>query len=124
MRGTVLVVDDNADVVTIVQTILEADGYEALVAYSGVEALTQLAKHKPDLVILDIMMPEMSGLEVLERMRETPSVAQIPVILLTAKTDDEDFLSGYRSGADYYIPKPFTSEQLLYGVRLVLGQAA
>lgn len=120
MRGVILVVDDNADVVAIVQAILEANGYEVRVAYSGAETFTQLAKHKPDLVVLDIMMPDMNGLKVLERMRETPSLAQIPVILLTARDDDQDLLSGYRSGASYYIPKPFTSEQLLYGIRLIL----
>lgn len=122
MRRTILVVDDEVDVVAIVRTILEANGYEALVAYSGAEALIQLAKHKPDLVVLDILMPEIGGLEVLEHMRETPSLAQIPVILLTTKTEDEDILLGYRSGADYYIPKPFTFKQLLYGIRLVLEE--
>ncbi len=122
MSQTILVVDDNVDVVIIVQTILEANGYEVRVAYGGAAALAQLAEHKPDLMILDIMMPEMSGLEVLEQMREIPSSAQIPVILLTAKGDDEDVLSGYRFGANYYMPKPFTSEQLLYGIRLVLEQ--
>ncbi len=124
MAETVLIVDDNIDVVAIIQTILEASGYEALVAYNGVEALTQLSMHKPDLVMLDIMMPEMSGLEVLERMREIPNLAQVPVILLTAKADDEDLLFGYQAGANYYIPKPFTAEQLLYGIRLVLEQTA
>jgi len=64
----------------------------------------------------------MNGLEVLEQMREIPSLAQIPVILLTAKGDDEDVLSGYQYGANYYMSKPFTSEQLLYGIRLVLEQ--
>jgi DNA-binding response OmpR family regulator len=122
MSQTILIVDDNVDVVIIVQTILEANGYEVRVAYDGAEALAQLAEHKPDLMMLDIMMPEMSGLEVLEQMREIPSSAQIPVILLTAKGDDEDVLSGYRFGANYYLPKPFTSEQLLYGIRLVLEQ--
>ena len=122
MSQTILVVDDNVDVVIIVQTILEANGYEVRVAYGGAEALAQLAEHKPDLMILDIMMPEMNGLEVLEQMREIPSSAQIPVILLTAKGDDEDVLSGYQYGANYYMPKPFTSEQLLYGIRLVLEQ--
>ena len=124
MRGIILVVDDNTDIVAIVQTILEANGYEVMAAYNGAEALAQLATHKPDLMVLDIMMPEMSGLEVLERIRETPSLARIPVILLTAKDEDEDLLSGYQSGANYYIPKPFTSEQLLYGIRLVLEQPA
>jgi len=122
MSQTILVVDDNVDVVIIVQTILEANGYEVRVAYGGAEALAQLAEHKPDLMILDIMMPEMNGLEVLEQMREIPSSAQIPVILLTAKGNDEDVLSGYQYGANYYMPKPFTSEQLLYGIRLVLEQ--
>ena len=75
------------------------------------------------MVLLDVMMPGMSGLEVLEKLRAEPRNARIPVILLTAKTQDEDVISGYRYGADYYIPKPFTSKQLLYGIRLVLGES-
>ncbi|MFQ5539599.1 MAG: PleD family two-component system response regulator, partial [Candidatus Binatia bacterium] len=74
-----------------------------------------------DLILLDIMMPQMDGLEVLTRLREDPSMPFIPVILLTAKVHHEDVLRGYKMGAEYYITKPFTPAQVLDGINLVLG---
>ncbi len=118
---TVMVVDDNPDIVTIVKTILEGKGYGVQSAYSGQEVFNLLSEQKPDLIVLDIMMPQMDGLEVLTRLKGEPSTATIPVILLTAKVQYEDVLGGYKMGADYYITKPFTSTQLLNGINLVLG---
>ncbi|HVN84049.1 MAG TPA: response regulator [Candidatus Binatia bacterium] len=123
MSQKILVVDDNPDSITILQSILETRGYTVLVASSGVEALRIVdGDPKPDLVLLDVMMPEMNGLEVLQKIKETHATARIPVILVTAKTHDDDVLSGYQYGADYYITKPFTAKQLLYGIDLVLGK--
>jgi DNA-binding response OmpR family regulator len=122
MSQRILVVDDNLDSVTIMRTILETQHYEVLVATSGAEALECLKKEKVDLVLLDVMMPEMSGLEVLERIKDEAATGRLPVILVTAKTHDDDVLSGYQYGADYYITKPFTGKQLLYGINLVLGK--
>ena len=125
MSQTILVVDDNPDSITILQSILETRGYGVLVANSGMEALRLVqATPQPDLVLLDVMMPEMNGLEVLQKLKETHGTAGIPVILVTAKTHDDDVLSGYQYGADYYITKPFTAKQLLYGIDLVLGKGA
>ncbi len=118
---TVMVVDDNPDIVTIVKTILEGKGYVVQSAYSGQEVFNLLSEQKPDLIVLDIMMPQMDGLEVLTRLKGEPSTATIPVILLTAKVQYEDVLGGYKMGADYYITKPFTSTQLLNGINLLLG---
>jgi CheY-like chemotaxis protein len=118
---TVMVVDDNPDIVTIVKTILEGKGYGVQSAYSGQEVFNLLKEQKPDLIVLDIMMPQMDGLEVLTRLKGEPSTATIPVILLTAKVQYEDVLGGYKMGADYYITKPFTSTQLLNGINLLLG---
>ncbi|MFI5366716.1 MAG: PleD family two-component system response regulator [Candidatus Binatia bacterium] len=122
MNERILVVDDNPDSVTIMRTILENKKYEVIVAGSGAEALAQVQNGHPDLVLLDIMMPEMSGLEVLQQIKENAQTGRLPVILVTAKTHDEDVLSGYQYGADYYITKPFTAKQLLYGIDLVLGK--
>jgi CheY-like chemotaxis protein len=119
----VLVVDDNADGIRIVESILKGNGFEVVAARNGQEALDAVAAKPPAVILLDVMMPGMSGLEVLEKLRAQPKNGRIPVILLTAKTQDEDVISGYRYGADYYIPKPFTSKQLLYGIRLVLGES-
>ncbi len=121
-KKTIMVVDDNPDIITIVRTILEGKGYSVMSAYSGPELLTLLEGQKPDLIVLDIMMPQMDGLEVLTRLKGAADTASIPVILLTAKVQYEDVLGGYKLGADYYITKPFTSTQLLNGINLLLGE--
>jgi two-component system alkaline phosphatase synthesis response regulator PhoP len=122
-QRTIMVVDDNPDIITIVKTILEGKGYYVLSASSGQELLNLLTDRKPDLIILDIMMPEMDGLEVLGRLKAVTETASIPVILLTAKVQYEDVLGGYKLGADYYITKPFTSTQLVNGINLLLGES-
>jgi two-component system alkaline phosphatase synthesis response regulator PhoP len=122
-QRTIMVVDDNPDIITIVKTILEGKGYNVLSASSGQELLSLLDNQKPDLIILDIMMPEMDGLEVLGRLKGVTETASIPVILLTAKVQYEDVLGGYKLGADYYITKPFTSTQLVNGINLLLGES-
>jgi DNA-binding response OmpR family regulator len=125
MGKTILVVDDNVDTTEITKMILMAKGYEDVrVAHNGQDALAQIAAALPALIILDVMMPDMSGMEVLQQLRENPRTANLPVIMCTAMGQDQDFLEGYRCGADYYITKPFTAQQLMYGVGLVLGEAA
>ncbi|MFQ5684263.1 MAG: response regulator [Candidatus Binatia bacterium] len=121
-KKTVVVVDDNPDIIAIVKTILEGKGYDVVGANSGQELLTHLETQKPDLIILDIMMPQMDGLEVLGRLKAAANTSSIPVILLTAKVQYEDVLGGYKLGADYYITKPFTSTQLINGINLLLGE--
>jgi DNA-binding response OmpR family regulator len=122
MKRRILIVDDNPDSTTIMRGILEARGFEIATADSGKAALERLTADPPDLVLLDVMMPEMSGFEVLQRIKEDVNTARLPVILVTAKTHDDDVLSGYSYGADYYITKPFTAKQLVYGIELVLGK--
>jgi DNA-binding response OmpR family regulator len=121
MGRRALVVDDDEDNAVIAGSMLRAQGFEVRVAYDGASALKAVEEERPDLILLDVMMPKMNGLEVLERIRADPRNASIPVILVTAKTQDDDVLAGYKSGADYYITKPFTSRQLLHGIGLVLG---
>ncbi len=121
-KKSILVVDDNPDIVTIVKTILEGKGFGVQSAINGSEAFSQLGEQKPDLIILDVMMPQMDGLEVLRKLRETPDYSSIPVILLTAKVQYEDVLKGYKLGADYYITKPFTSTQLINGINFMLSK--
>ena len=121
MSTLILVVDDDQDNVTIAREILLSRGFEVRVAYNGPSALASVEQRRPDLILLDIMMPQMSGMEVLDRLRANPATAGVPVILVTAKDQDEDLLAGYKYGADYYITKPFSAKQLLYGIGLVLG---
>jgi len=119
----VLVVDDNEDSLRIVESILRSAGFEVCLARDGKQGIEIAEASAPELIILDIMMPVMDGVEALHRLRDSPRTSRIPVILLTAKTQDEDVIAGYQTGADYYMTKPFTAKQLLYGVRLVLGKA-
>jgi DNA-binding response OmpR family regulator len=119
----VLVVDDDHDYVDILRVQLERRGFTVMTAGGGAEALERLQQQKPDVVLLDVMMPDVSGFDVLQRIRETPATASLPVILISAKGDEDDMMAGYQYGADYYITKPCTPTQLLYGVGLVLGRS-
>lgn len=115
-----MVVDDDADTVTILKAILEAKGYGVIPASSAEEVFSRLEEKKPDLILLDIMMPHVDGLEVLKQLRGNPGTSLIPVILLTAKVQYGDVLGGYKQGADYYLTKPFTSSQVLNAISLLL----
>ncbi|MEK6602581.1 MAG: response regulator [Candidatus Binatota bacterium] len=120
-KKTILVVDDDRDVVTIVRGILNGGEYDVQCVHSGQEVFTRLGKERPDLIILDIKMPEMDGFEVLKRLKAIPETSSIPVILLTGRGQYRDVLEGYQLGTDYYMNKPFTSAQLINGVHLFLG---
>jgi len=117
-----MVVDDNPDAVTQVKTILEREGFGVQTAYNGLEVFSRLEEQKPDLIILDVMLPQMDGLEVLERLKGTAKTSSIPVILLTAKVQYEDVLGGYKLGANYYMTKPFNSSQLINGINFILSK--
>ncbi len=119
-KGIILVADDDPDIVAIAKTTLEKTGYVVQTAGNGLEVFSRLEEQKPDLIILDIIMPHMNGLEVLERLKETAETSSIPVILITAKIQ-QDMLRGDKLGADYYIPKPFNSAQLFNGINFVLS---
>src|SRR5580765_2505055 len=106
MASTVLIVDDNPDSIMVLRTILESKGFKVLSASNGREALSVMDGEIPDAVLLDVMMPDLSGIDVLKRMRGSAATARVPVILVTAKGQDEDLLDGYQHGADYYITKP------------------
>ena len=113
-------VDDDTDTLALTKAILSARGFEVLLADCAEQAYAQIDK-RPDVVLLDVMMPGTSGLDVLAKIRGVPTTAGLPVILLTARQQDRDLLEGYREGADYYITKPCTAQQILFGIRLVLG---
>lgn len=122
----VLVVDDDPMIRHIVQTILEAEGYAVQTAENGADGVDKL--HQEGIaepfrfMVLDMMMPKMTGIEVLEALRETPHFDKLPIIMLTAENKPTDILSGYSAGASYYMTKPFTREQLLRGIDLVLAE--
>ena len=117
----VLVVDDNEDNLRVTEEILKTHGFTVHTARDGAGALRSIEQSHPSVVLLDVMLPDMDGMEVLDRLRSNSAHAKLPVILVTAKSQDEDVIAGYKIGADYYITKPFTSRQLLHGIGLVLG---
>lgn len=120
-RKTILVVEDNADSRSVICTILESLGFRTLAFGMAKEALEGIKDEKVDLALLDIMMPEMNGYELMQELRKQPQYQQLPVIMVTAKDQDTEILEGYQFGADYYITKPFTSKQLEYGIRIFLS---
>jgi len=113
----ILVVDDEARMVRFIQLNLEHDGFQVISAYNGREALEQVRSQLPNLILLDVMMPDLDGFEVLERIREQSAV---PVIMLTAKGEEDDRVRGLELGADDYITKPFSPRELVSRVRAVL----
>lgn len=123
MKERVLVVDDDPDIVQFVRMNLELEGFDAETAENGRIALDMAKERPPDLILLDVMMPEMDGLTVLRRLRNSPATANVPVIILTAKALAEDRVRGLDLGADDYITKPFDLEELLARVRTVLRRA-
>jgi two-component system response regulator ResD len=118
-KGTVLVVDDEPTIVEIVGRYMERAGYETHTAADGPEALRMAERHPPDLVVLDLMLPGIDGIEVLRQLRERPG-DQVAVILLTARGEESDRLVGLRRGADDYVVKPFSPAELVARVDAVL----
>ena len=119
-RKRILIADDEPDIITLLVSILKSEDYDVITASDGAEALMAIKTSHPDVVILDIMMPKLDGMQVLQKVREDAEISSIPVIMLTAKASDKDILSGYKYGANYYIPKPFEISDILEGVRMVL----
>ncbi len=113
----ILVVDDEKRMVRFIRLNLEQDGFQVISAYNGKEALDQVRNALPDLILLDIMMPDIDGLQVLEKIREFSAV---PVIMLTAKGEEDDRVRGLELGADDYVTKPFSPRELVSRVRAVL----
>jgi two-component system response regulator ResD len=119
VRGSVLVVDDEPTITEVVARYLERAGYGATVAADGLSALEQAGRHRPDLVVLDVMIPGLDGLEVMRRLRDQDR-DRIAVILLTAKGEESDRITGLRLGADDYVVKPFSPAELVARVDAVL----
>ncbi|MCP4220389.1 MAG: response regulator, partial [bacterium] len=109
-RARILIVDDNPENLQVLGKTLREEGYKLLAARSGMQALTSVKKKKPDLILLDIMMPEMDGYEVCRRLKQDPQTDRIPVIFLTAKSDTADMVKGFELGGVDYITKPFVKE--------------
>lgn len=120
MKNKILVVDDERNIVELVRLYMEKEGFETVCAYTGGEALSKFKSEEPDLIILDLMLPETDGWQVCREIRKT---SQVPIIMLTAKSDTFDKVLGLELGADDYMTKPFEAKELLARVKAVLRRS-
>lgn len=124
MPETILIVDDDIDTLKLVGLILQKQGYDVRVASSSAQALTMIQSEIPDLVLLDIMMPEVDGYEVARQLRADPQTAEIPIIMFTAKTQLDDKVAGFEAGADDYLTKPTQPRELLAHIKAVMARTS
>jgi DNA-binding response OmpR family regulator len=123
MAQRVLIVDDEQNIVISLEYLMKRAGYEVLTAGDGEEALQMIAAHRPDLVLLDVMMPKRNGYEVCQRIREHPDWRQMKIIMLSAKGRDVEVSKGVSVGADLYLTKPFSNAELVAHVKALLAEA-
>jgi len=123
MPEKILVVDDEKDIVDLIAYNLEQDGFTALRAYDGETALREVRTHRPHLMILDLMLPGIQGIDVCKQIRSDPEHAALPIIMLTAKTGEVDTVLGLEVGADDYVTKPFSVKELMARVRSLLRRS-
>jgi len=123
MKRKVLIVDDEEVIRKFLKIHLDKLGYEVREAADGEQAMEELGKGDFDLLICDILMPKKDGWEVVKEVKSNSKTKHLPVILLTAKNEDSDMFKGYDLGANYYMTKPFTKAQLIYGLRLMFNEA-
>jgi DNA-binding response OmpR family regulator len=122
-RQTILIIDDQKELAEVVQQSLEADGYDVMKAFDGTAGLEIATNHRPDLVLLDLTLPDIDGLQVCEAIRRDPKVGRVPIIVLSARASEHDRVLGLDSGADDYLIKPFGGRELLARVRAALRRS-
>jgi DNA-binding response OmpR family regulator len=120
MPKKILIVDDEPSIIVALQFLMEQNGYETLVAFSGEEAMEAVARHRPDLILLDIMLPVVDGFEVCQRVREKPDWKDIRIVLVTALDREANVAKGLALGADAYVTKPFANADLIAKVKELL----
>ena len=123
LKPSVLIVEDEAALVELLSYNLEKNGFRTSIARDGEEAILAIAETKPDLVLLDWMLPYVSGIEICRRLRRDPETRELPIILLTARGEEGDRIRGLDSGADDYIVKPFSPSELIARVKAVIRRA-
>ncbi|HRI39454.1 MAG TPA: response regulator, partial [Nitrospira sp.] len=117
LHKKILVVEDEPEIGQLVTHYLEKEGFRTTMAVTGFEAIKKVKEDKPDLVVLDLMLPELDGLEVCKRLRSVPNTAMLPIIMLTAKAEESDTIVGLELGADDYVTKPFSPKTLVARVK-------
>ncbi|MCS7264234.1 MAG: response regulator [Armatimonadetes bacterium] len=122
MKRKILVVDDEVAIVRVLKDRLEMEGYQVLTAYDGAEGFEIAKRELPDLIIMDITMPNMDGLTAARLIREQPETSKTPIIMLTARGQESDERAGYQAGAIRYFTKPFSTRQLVREIKSILGE--
>jgi DNA-binding response OmpR family regulator len=122
-RNTILVIDDDRDIAELARVTLEAEGFDVMVAYDGTSGLEIAERHSPDLMVVDVRMPDITGLDVCRRLRSLPTTAAMPMIMLTAAAAESDRVIGLDTGADDYLTKPFSPRELAARVKALLRRA-
>jgi two-component system alkaline phosphatase synthesis response regulator PhoP len=120
IQKKLLIVEDEQDILQLVKLYLEKEGFRTITATNGVEALKKVKEDKPHLIVLDLMLPELDGLEVCKRLRSAPETAMLPIIMLTAKAEESDTVIGLELGADDYVAKPFSPKALVARIKAML----
>ncbi len=123
MKEKILIVDDEKDIVKMLDYNLQKEGFKTTLAYDGEEALDKAAVNQPDLIILDLMLPGLDGLEVCKTLKKEQKTSNIPIIMLTAKSQETDKIVGLELGADDYVTKPFSPRELIARIKAVLRRA-
>lgn len=123
MSSKILIIDDESDVVDLIAMNLKSAGFDVLTANNGVAGLQRAKADLPALIVLDLMLPQMSGLEVCKVLKKDPLTARIPIIMLTAKSEEVDRIVGLELGADDYVPKPFSPRELVLRIQSVIRRA-
>jgi len=119
----ILIIEDEKDIINLLTHYLEKEGFQVHSAFDGVSGLQSARAEKPDLVLLDLMLPQMDGLEVCKKLRTLPETAAVPVIMLTAKSEDSDKIVGLELGADDYVTKPFSPKELTARIKALLRRS-
>ena len=122
-KPTILVIEDEPDIRDVLEHCLTREGYQVMVAADGADGLKKAENHRPDLVLLDLMLPEIDGLEVCRRLKEMPETRHLPIIMVSAKGEESDVVLGLGLGADDYVAKPFSPRSLIARVHAVLRRS-
>ena len=123
MAKKILIADDEPNIVISLEFLLKREGYEVVVAYNGVEALAGVRAERPDMVILDVMMPQRNGFEVCQDLRQDPEFKGLRIMMLTAKGRETEVSKGLALGADVYMTKPFSTKELLARIKALIDRA-
>src|ERR1700733_3900267 len=123
-KKKILVIEDDRDISELISYNLEREGYEIACLYDGSQAIDFVHKRKPELIILDLMLPEVDGIEICRTLKSDPNTKHIPIVMLTAKSEEADMVVGLQMGADDYIPKPFSPKVLVARIKAIVRRMA